>query len=64
MLTTEETKSHAYRAIDSGGDGAVRISKEVLARPEPGYREHNTAGLTANEFAVMQHGETRILEAR
>ena len=50
MPTIEETKSHAYRAIDAGGDGAIRISKEVLAKPEPGYREHNTASLTANEF--------------
>ncbi len=48
--TTEATKSAAYKAIDAGGDGAVRISKEVLARPEPGYREHNTASLTADEF--------------
>ena len=50
MPTTEEAKSHAYRAIDAGGDGAIRISKEVLASPEPGYREHNTARLTAGEF--------------
>jgi amidohydrolase len=48
--TTEEAKSRAYEAIDAAGDGAVRISKEVLASPEPGYREHNTASLTASEF--------------
>ena len=50
MPTVEEAKSAAYRAIDAGGDGAVRISKEVLTNPEPGYREHNTANLTASEF--------------
>ena len=50
MPTTEEAKSRAYEAIDAQGDGAVSISKKVLASPEPGYREHKTAGLTASEF--------------
>jgi amidohydrolase len=48
--TTDETKSHAYRAIDAGGDEAVKIAKEILANPESGYREHNTAKVTASEF--------------
>ncbi len=50
MPTIEETKSFAYKAIDEGGDAAVRISKSILANPEPGYRERKTAKVTANEF--------------
>lgn len=48
--TIDETKAAAYRAIDAEGDKAVRIAKDILANPEPGYREHKTAKVTANEF--------------
>ncbi|MDP6402708.1 MAG: amidohydrolase, partial [SAR202 cluster bacterium] len=45
-----DAKSAVYSEIDRRGDEAVRIAKEVLANPEPGYREHKTSGLVASEF--------------
>ena len=48
--TTDETKTAAYQVINAGGDEAVRIAKDILANPEPGYREHKTAKVTASEF--------------
>ena len=53
LLTTEDAKSAAYAEIDRQGDEAVRISKKVLAEPEPGYREHKTSGIVASEFRRM-----------
>ena len=46
-MTQEEMKAAAYAEIDARGDEAVGIAKDVLAAPEPGYREHKTSATTA-----------------
>ncbi len=50
LLTTEDAKSIAYREIDRRGEEAVRIAKQVLKNPEPGFREHKTSALMQSEF--------------
>ena len=45
-----ETKAAAHAEIDRRGDEAVRIAKDVLANPEPGYREHKTAAIIGDKL--------------
>ena len=49
----EELKRRATDAIDSRSDELVSLSKEILANPEPGFRETKTARLVAGKFADL-----------
>ena len=49
----EELKRRAAEAIDSRSDELVSLAKEILAKPEPGFRETRTARLVAGKFADL-----------
>ena len=59
-MTEQEMKAAVFAEIDARGDEDVGIAKEVLANPEPGYREHKTAAATAEKLRqlgiVLQDG--------
>ena len=50
LLTTEDAKSIAYQQIDRRGEEAIKVAKQVLENPEPGFREHKTSALMESEF--------------
>lgn len=49
-MTLSDTKQAVYNEIDSRGDEAIQISKEILANPEPGFREYKTTSIIANKL--------------
>ena len=53
MATVEELKRAACAAIDRNADELIRVSKDILEHPEPGYSEYRTARVVAEQFAKM-----------
>ena len=53
MATVAELKQAACAAIDRNADELVRVSKDILEHPEPGYSEYRTARVVAEQFAKM-----------
>ena len=53
MPTKEDLKDCAFAEIDRRGDELVRLSQQILAHPEPGFREFQTAALVGEHFATM-----------
>lgn len=49
----DELKRRAAEAIDSRSDELVSLAKDILANPEPGFRETRTARLVAAKFADL-----------
>ncbi len=49
----DELKSRAAEAIDSRSGELVSLVKDILANPEPGFRETRTARLVAAKFAEL-----------
>ena len=49
-MSQSEIKATAYAEIDRRGDEAIRVAKDVLANPEPGYREHKTAAIIGDKL--------------
>ena len=49
-MNTQVLKAVALAEIDRTGQDAVRVAKNVLAAPEPGFREHRTSRRVAEEF--------------
>lgn len=53
MPTTADLKDRAFAEIDRRADELVRIAQQILAHPEPGFREFKTAALVGEKFAAM-----------
>ena len=53
MPTKEDLKDCAFAEIDRRGEELVRLSRQILAHPEPGFREFQTAALVGEQFATM-----------
>ena len=53
MPTKEDLKDCAFAEIDRRGEELVRLSQQILAHPEPGFREFQTAALVGEQFATM-----------
>ena len=53
MPTKAELKDRAFAEIDRRGDELVRLSQQILANPEPGFREFRTAALVGEKFAAL-----------
>ncbi len=49
----DELKRRAAEAIDSRSDELVSLAKDILANPEPGFRETRTARAVAGKFADL-----------
>ena len=49
-MTPQELKAAVQSEIDRHGEEAVRVAKEVLATPEPGFRERKTSEIVAREL--------------
>ena len=52
-MTTEELKAAVQAEIDRRGEEAVRVAKEILDAPEPGFREQKTSRLVADMFRQL-----------
>ena len=50
IMTVEELKASVLAEIDRRGGEAVRIAKQILDTPEPGFREQKTSRLVAEGF--------------
>ena len=50
MMTVEEIKGAVEAEIDRRGEEAIRVAKDILDHPEPGFREHETSRKVAEEF--------------
>jgi len=48
-----ETKRLVCEEIDRHGEELVAVAKEILAHPEPGFRETRTAGVVAERFRAL-----------
>ncbi len=53
MPTKQELKDQAFAEIDQRADELINLSKQILANPEPGFREFKTAALVGDKFAQM-----------
>ena len=53
MPTKQELKDRAFAEIDQRADELINLSKQILANPEPGFREVKTAALVGDKFAQM-----------
>ena len=53
MPTAAELKDRAFAEIDARANELVNLSKQILANPEPGFREFQTAALVGDQFAEM-----------
>ncbi len=53
MPSKAELKDRAFAEIDRRADELVRISQQILANPEPGFREFKTAALVGEKFGEM-----------
>ena len=53
MPSKAELKDLAFAEIDRRADELVRISQQILANPEPGFREFKTAALVGEKFGEM-----------
>ena len=52
-LPRDELKRRASEAIDSSSDELITLVKDILAHPEPGFRETRTARVVAGKFASL-----------
>ena len=52
-MTVEEIKASVNAEIDRRGDEAVRIARDILDHPEPGFREHRTSRVVAEKFREL-----------
>ena len=53
MPTREELKDRAFAEIEDRADELIGLSKQILANPEPGFREFKTAAVVGEKFAEM-----------
>ncbi|MEK7807280.1 MAG: amidohydrolase, partial [Chloroflexota bacterium] len=53
MPSRDDLKRRVYQEIDARADQIVGLAKNILANPEPGFRETKTSRLVASEFAKM-----------
>ena len=53
MPTLDELKAAACAAIDRRADDLIATAQDILAHPEPGYREYRTARVVAEQFAGL-----------
>ena len=53
MPTKQELKDKAFAEIDQHADELIGLSKQILANPEPGFREFKTAALVGDKFAQL-----------
>ena len=53
MSNSEELKRQARDAIERRKEEIVEVSKEILQRPETGFKERNTAQLVTQKFREM-----------
>ena len=49
-MTADELKAAVQAEIDRRGEEAVRLAKDILDDPEPGFRERRTSGKVAKLF--------------
>jgi amidohydrolase len=52
-MTPEEMKAAALAEIDRRGEEAIAVAQDILAHPEPGFREHRTSARVAEKFADL-----------
>ena len=52
-LSRDELKRRAAEAIDSRSNELVSLAEDILANPEPGFRETRTARMVAGKFAEL-----------
>ena len=52
-MNVEEMKSAVQAEIDRRGEMAVRVAKEILDSPEPGFREQKTSRIVAENFRQL-----------
>ena len=52
-MTLDALKSSVQAEIDRFGSDAIRVAKDILLNPEPGFREHRTAKIVAEEFSKL-----------
>jgi len=50
MTANDDVKRTVLQEIDRQGDALIGLAKQILANPEPGFRERKTAKLTADWF--------------
>ena len=63
---TDPVKFAAFESIDSASSSLVDLSKDIWDHPESGFREHRTAGITANylrELGLEEPGLARLIRA-
>ena len=53
MPNREELKAAVRAEIDRRGDELIGVAKAILAKPEPGFREQNTARLVGEKFKEL-----------
>ena len=53
MPTNEELKARVEAEMDRRGGEAIGVAKDILANPEPGFREQGTAALVSKKFAEL-----------
>ena len=53
MPSRDDLKRRVYQEIDARADQIVGLAKNILANPEPGFRETKTSRLVASEFAKI-----------
>lgn len=52
-MTREEAKRAALDALDGASEDILGLARDILAHPEPGYREERTAGVVQAAFDRM-----------
>ena len=52
-MTIDELKTLACVEIDRRGEEAVRLARDILDHPEPGFREERTSRVTADKMASL-----------
>ena len=53
MPSREEMKAKVYQEIDSRAEEIIRISKTILERPEPGFREVKTSNVVTSKLKEL-----------
>ena len=49
-MTRDEAKRETVAAIEAAAEDIYALARDILAHPEPGYREERTAGVVAAAF--------------
>ena len=52
-MTKQELKELACKAIDKKAEEIIAIGEKILAHPEMGYREFDTAALVKSELEKL-----------